>query len=131
MNIQIACELIEREERFITSIEAECEKREKGFNSRLERCRSLPEAEFVMLEHVKFVGSILEALRRRNKELSKELEMNYAKIVGLATPYEEMIRASRNVKSELDVALKILRERMLHSIKREQNRRSYGKKNRI
>ena len=131
MNIQVACELIEREGRFVASIEAECEKREDGFNSRLERCRSLPEAEFVMLEHVKFVGSILEALRRRNKELSKELGMNYAKIIGLATPYEEAIRAMRNVKSEFDIALKVLRERMSFSIKREQNRRSYGKKNRI
>jgi len=121
MNVYIACDLIEREIRFIASIEAECEKRNIGFNRRLEMCKSFPEVEFVILEHVKFVGSILEALRKRNKELSGELEMNYAKIVGLATPYEEAIRSLRNVKVELDTALKTIRERVLDGMKRTRN----------
>jgi len=128
MNIQVVCELLDREGRFISSIEAEFEKRDENFVERLDRCRSLPEAEFVILEHVKFVGSILEALRSRNKKLSEELGMNYAKIVGLATPYEEAIRVVRNVKGELDIALRTIRELMLEHMTREQNRQKYSKK---
>ena len=55
--------------------------------------------------------------------------MNYAKIVGLGTPYEEAINKMRLVKRELDVCLKVLREHMVENMKRQFNvPRRYKKK---
>jgi hypothetical protein len=129
MNIPYVQKVIFREQRFVASIEAECEKRNEYLYERLENCETEVEAENLLLDQVKFIGQILEALRRRNQNLAKELGMNYAKIVGLVTPYEEAIHSMRKVKRELDVCLKLLREHMIDNMKKQFNvPRRYKKK---
>ncbi len=121
MNVPYVIKIINREKRFVASIEAECEKRNSLLYYFLSDCKSDVEAENILLEQVKFVGQILEALRKRNSKLSEEVGMNYAKIVGLVTPYEEAIHSMRKVKRELDVCLKLLREHMVENMKKQFN----------
>ena len=129
MNIPYVQKIIHREKRFVASIEAECEKRHSTLYESLENCKSEIEAESILLVEVQFVGKILEALRKRNTNLSGEIGMNYAKIVGLVTPYEEAIHSMRKVKRELDVCLKLLREHMVENMKKQFNvPRRYKKK---
>jgi len=72
----------------------------------------LIEYEAIVLDQVKFLNYILEEIRRRNKELSEKFEMSYAKIVGIASPYEEAIAALRKVKNEFDNYLGVIRNEM-------------------
>lgn len=109
--------------RFVCSIEAECEKRHSNLSMWLDKCDTFDEAERVLLEQVKFIGSVLEEIRRSNKLMEEKLGMSYAKLVGLATPYEEAIHSLRKVKSELDGYLKTLRERMVEQLKKQMNQR--------
>ena len=78
---------------------------------------SIEHAEGLILDQVKFVDFVLKEIRKRNEELQEGLGMTYAKLVGLATPFEEGVRAFRKVKGELDDYLKILREQMLTQYK--------------
>jgi len=121
MNIPYVQKIIYREQRFIISITNECEKRNKTLYGSLENCKTELEAENILLDQVIFIGKILEALRKRNQNLAGELGMNYAKIVGLGTPYEEAINKMRLVKRELDVCLKVLREHMVENMKKQFN----------
>jgi len=105
--------------RFVASIEAECEKRHNNLGGWLDQCGSLDQAEHVLLEQVKFVGSLLEEIRRSNKLMEEKLGRSYAKLVGLATPYEEAIHALRQVKLELDTYLKTIRDIMVEDMKRK------------
>lgn len=114
--------------RFICSVEAECEKRHAKLKTWLDECVTLDQAEHVLLEQVKFVGSLLEEIRRSNKLMEEKLGRSYAKLIGLGTPYEEAIHALREVKLELDIYLKTIREIMVAEIKQKMNRPSYGKK---
>jgi len=129
MNVPYVMKIINREKRFVASIEAECEKRNEVLYESLANCKTDIEAENILLNQVKFVGDILEALRKRNTNLEKEIGMNYAKIIGLGTPYEEAIHSMRKVKRELDVCLKVLREYMVEQMKKQFNvPRRYKKK---
>ena len=116
--------------RFVASIEAECEKRHSKLGAWLDECSSLDQAEHVLLEQVKFVGSLLEEIRRSNKMMEEKLGRSYAKLVGLGTPYEEAIHALRQVKLELDTYLKTIRDIMVEDMKKRLGQNSYAKKNR-
>lgn len=74
---------------------------------------SIEQAESLVLEQVKFVDFVLEQARKRNEELATGLGMSYGKLVGLGTPFEEVIHSMRKVKKELDGYLKVLREQLL------------------
>lgn len=111
--------LISTQIRFVCSIEAECEKRNNNFRTWLNNCTSHDQAERVLLEQVKFIGLVLEEVRRSNKFMQQKLKMSYAKLIGLATPYEEAIHALRAVKSELDTYLRTLREYMVAELKKQ------------
>lgn len=111
--------IISTQIRFVCSIEAECEKRNNSLKTWLDDCVSHDQAERVLLEQVKFVGLVLEEIRRSNKFMQQKLKMSYAKLIGLATPYEEAIHALRAVKSELDIYLRTLREYMVAELKRQ------------
>lgn len=117
MNFENVNRIVGIQNRFICSVETECEKKNKALKDRLDSCRSIEQAEQIILNEVKFVGSVLEEIRRSNKQMEKELGTSYAKLIGLGTPYEEAIHALRKVKSELDIYLKLIRERMLEQMK--------------
>ena len=114
------CEKIEKifsiQNRFIGAVEVECGKRGRELKEGLENCLTIEIAEKLVLENVKFIGSILEEIRRSNKIMAEEIGMSYAKFVGLGTPYEEAIFALRKVKTELDIYLKILRDKMVEDL---------------
>jgi len=76
---------------------------------------SLPEAEQLALAQVRFVNETLEQMRLRNKELETKLGMDYAKLVGVGTVYEETICHLRKAKNELDRFLSVVRDNMRHS----------------
>ena len=107
--------------KFISAVEVECQKRKKTLAEGLENCLTIEGAEVLVLNNVKFIGNILEEIRRSNKEMANEVGMSYAKLVGLGTPYEEVIFALRKVKTELDTYLKILREQILVELSQKRN----------
>ncbi len=107
--------------RFIDSITNEFERRNKLIKPDLEICESIEKAESIILNHVKFVGRILEVLRRENKIMKENLGQNYAKLIGLASPYEQVIHKLRDTKNELDMYLKIIREKIVTNIKKQNN----------
>jgi len=76
--------------------------------------QSLEQAEQIILDNVKFINLVLQEVRKRNSSLQEELNMNYAKKIGLGTPYEEAIKSLRKVKKELDCYLEIIRKEVLH-----------------
>jgi hypothetical protein len=78
----------------------------------------LIECESIILDQVKFLNYILEEIRRRNKDLGGRLEMSYAKLVGIASPYEEAIASLRKVKNEFDNYLNIIRSEMIKELTR-------------
>jgi len=125
MELEALERLVSTQVRFVCSIEAECEKRHGNLKTQLDSCTSYDQAEQVLLNQVKFIGSVLEEIRRSNKLMEEKLGMSYAKLVGLATPYEEAIHCLRKVKSELDVYLKTVRERMVTELKKQMNRDNY------
>lgn len=110
--------ILEKEKKFVLNVENECVERNNKFCILLENAITDIEVEHILLEQVRFVGQILETLRKKNSELIKELNMNYAKIIGLVAPYDEAICSIRKVKKELDTCLKILRDKMLKEIKK-------------
>jgi len=63
-----------------------------------------------ILENVKFLSSVLEEVRKRNKMLEERLGVSYGKFIGIATPYEEMVAVCRTVKGEFDQYLEVVRE---------------------
>jgi hypothetical protein len=128
MDGEATAKLVSSQIRFVASIEAECEKRHNNLEHWLNKCQTFDQAEHVLLEQVKFVGSLLEEIRRSNKFMEEKLGRSYAKLVGLGTPYEEAIHALRQVKLELDTYLKTIRDIMLEDMKKKINRRSYGKR---
>lgn len=117
MNFENINRIVGIQNRFICSIETECEKKNRVLKERLDSCKTIEQAEQVVLNEVKFVGSVLEEIRRSNKQMGEELGNSYAKLIGLGTPYEEAINALRKVKSELDMYLKLIREKMLEQMK--------------
>ena len=127
MNTMIE-KLVDGQIRFICSVEAECEKRNNNLESWLDKCQTFDQAEHVLLEQVKFVGSLLEEIRRSNKLMEEKLGRSYAKLVGLGTPYEEAIHSLRQVKLELDTYLKTIRDVMLAELKKQMNRPNYSKR---
>lgn len=80
---------------------------------------TIEQAERAALDQVKFVNSILEELRRRNESLQQELGMTYAKMVGLGAPYEKAIFIMRQVKTELDEYLSMLRTEAAKVLKQQ------------
>lgn len=79
---------------------------------------SIWRAERTILSQVKFVNLVLEELRKRNKILSDDLGMTYGKLIGLGTPFEELIHHTRKVKVEFDDYLRILRGMILKEEKK-------------
>ena len=84
---------------------------------------SIEQAEGIVLDQVKFVDFVLKEMRKRNEDLQEGLGMSYAKLIGLATPFEEGVRSFRKVKGELDGYLKVLREKMVKHYKEQMNYR--------
>ena len=80
---------------------------------------TIEQAERAALDQVKFVNSILEELRRRNENLQQELGMTYAKMIGLGAPYEKAIFIMRQVKTELDDYLALLRAETARVLKQQ------------
>lgn len=70
------------------------------------------EAEQLALAQVRFVNETLEQMRARNKEIESKLGMDYAKLVGIGTVYEETIFHLRKAKNELDAFLAVVRDDM-------------------
>ena len=58
---------IKNQIRFVCSVEAECEKRNKNLKNKLNGCKNLDQVEYILLGEVKFVGLLLEEIRRSNK----------------------------------------------------------------
>jgi len=83
----------------------------------------LEQIEAEILENVKFISAVLEEARRRNKLLEEHLGASYGKYIGMATPYEEMIAASRKVKGEFDQYLASVREQLVAKYSTPSNRR--------
>jgi len=103
--------------RFVASIQAEYENKHSAFKDKLDNCQYIEEVEAMLLEHVKYTGKVLELLRKYNKFMQEELEMSYAKWIGICTPYEKVIHILRDTKHQLDTYLKIAREEMLKQMK--------------
>jgi len=114
---------IKNQIRFVCSVEAECEKRNKNLKNQLNDCKNLDQVEYILLGEVKFVGLLLEEIRRSNKIMQEKIGIGYAKLIGLGTPYEEAIHVLRQVKLELDTYLKIIRDKMLSDMKQKFNYR--------
>lgn len=112
---------IKNQIRFICSVVAECEKRNKNLKNQIDNCKNFDQVEYVLLKEVKFVGVLLEEIRRSNKIMQEKMGNNYAKLIGLGTPYEEAIHSLREVKLELDTYLKIIRDKMLSEMKSKFN----------
>ena len=92
------------------------------------RRQSLEYIERIILEQVRFLNLVLEEARKRNKFLSEKLEMSYAKLIGLGTPYELMIHSLRQVKREMDMYLKIIRDKMMEAEKQSSSSRKRRRK---
>ena len=85
--------------------------------------------EQIILDQVKFLNIMLEQLRKRNKLLDEKFGIHYAKMIGLGTPFEELIHHTRNVKSEFDSYLKIIRDELIRlEKKRAQEQRGKSKR---
>ena len=84
---------------------------------------TLEQAEARILSQVKFINSVLEECRRRNKELADGFGMSYGKFVGVGTVYEEVIHSLRKVKGELDEFLKVLRSNISREYNQKPSRR--------
>jgi len=80
---------------------------------------TLNEVEKIVLDNTKLMDFILEEVRKRNTVLQGELKNSYGKLIGLGTPYEELINKARQVKSEFDKFLKIIRSQSVEELKRE------------
>ena len=80
---------------------------------------TLNEVEKIVLDNTKWMDFILEETRKKNAVLQGELKNSYGKLLGLGTPYEELINKARQVKSEFDKFLKIVRDRFAEQSKRE------------
>jgi len=74
---------------------------------------NLIQKEQIILDQVKFLNVMLEQLRKRNKLLEKKLGMHYAKMIGSGTPYENLIHHTRNIKSDFDNYLKVVRDEII------------------
>ena len=122
MNAEYINKIIPEEIIFISSIEEECCERHKVITKALENKVPLEVLEGIFVESVKFVSAVLEVIRKKNKRLEEVLEMSYAKMIGLSSPYECAIRELRETKRSLDVYLKLIRGEILKEIN-ENNRR--------
>jgi len=80
---------------------------------------SLNEVESIILDNTKFMDFVLEEIRKRNTVLQEELKNSYGKLLGLGTPYEELINKARQVKTEFDNYLKIVRDQFSEHSKKE------------
>ena len=67
-------------------------------------------AESMVLDQVKFINFVLEECRRRNKDLSDVFGASYGKLIGVGTVYEEAIHSLRQVKTELEKFLALVRD---------------------
>lgn len=81
---------------------------------------NLNEVESIILDNTKFMDFILEETRKRNVVLQDKLKNSYGKLLGLGTPYEELINKARQVKTEFDKYLKIVRDQFVEQSKKEQ-----------
>jgi len=81
---------------------------------------SLNEVESIILDNTKWMDFVLEETRKRNTVLQEELKNSYGKLLGLGTPYEELINKARQVKTEFDKFLKIVRDQFKEQLKKEQ-----------
>jgi len=81
---------------------------------------SLNEVESIILDNTKWMDFVLEETRKRNTVLQEELKNSYGKLLGLGTPYEELINKARQVKTEFDKFLKIVRDQFKEQSKKEQ-----------
>lgn len=81
----------------------------------------LEDTERRILSEVKFINSILEECRRRNKSLQDNFGMSYGKFIGVGTVYEEAIHSMRKVKGELDEYLRVIRESMRNNFNAPRN----------
>lgn len=80
---------------------------------------SLNEVERIILDNTKWMDFVLEETRKRNTVLQEELKNSYGKLLGLGTPYEELINKARQVKTEFDKYLKIVRDQFKEQLKKE------------
>lgn len=93
---------------------------------------SLNEVENIILDNTKWMDFVLEETRKRNTVLQEELKNSYGKLLGLGTPYEELINKARQTKTELDKYLKIIRNKFAEQLKKEKysekkdRRKRYG-----
>jgi hypothetical protein len=81
---------------------------------------TLNEVEKIVLDNTKWMDFVLEETRKRNIVLQGELKNSYGKLLGLGTPYEELINKARQVKNEFDKYLKIVRNQFKEQLKKEQ-----------
>jgi len=81
---------------------------------------TLNEVERIILDNTKWMDFVLEETRKRNTILQEELKNSYGKLLGLGTPYEELINKARQVKTEFDKFLKIVRDQFKEQSKKEQ-----------
>jgi len=81
---------------------------------------TLNEVEKIILDNTKWMDFVLEETRKRNAVLQEELKNSYGKLLGLGTPYEELINKARQVKTEFDKYLKIVRDQFKKQLKKEQ-----------
>ena len=81
---------------------------------------SLNEVENIILDNTKWMDFVLEESRKRNAVLQEELKNSYGKLLGLSTPYEEFVNKARQVKTEFDKFLKIVRDQFKERLKKEQ-----------
>lgn len=86
----------------------------------IEEDLTLNEVEKIVLDNTKFMDFILEEIRKRNTVLQGELKNSYGKLLGLGTPYEELINKARQIKTEFDKYLKIVRDQFKERSKKEQ-----------
>ena len=81
---------------------------------------TLNEVEKIILDNTKWMDFVLEETRKRNTVLQEELKNSYGKLLGLGTPYEELINKARQTKTEFDKYLKIVRNQFKEQLKKEQ-----------
>lgn len=110
--------LIENQNRILCSITSECESRNSTLFEQINSCDTFAQVEQVLLYNIRFISSMLELMRKENKRMEKEFNMDFAKYIGLGTPYEKVIHSLREAKKSLDTYLTIVRERMLADLKK-------------
>jgi len=81
---------------------------------------NLNEVESIILDNTKWMDFILEETRKKNAVLQEKLKNSYGKLLGLGTPYEELINKARQVKTEFDKYLRIVRDQFKEQLKKEQ-----------